>query len=116
MKYGNIKVQDSSGHSFASKLEKALFDQLSFLERAGEIHSLKQQVNVHLTDARILYIADYSAIEAKSEQTVYYESKGFATAVWAIKKRLWKHYGPGRLEVWGGSYKNLIRLEVISPT
>lgn len=106
-KYGAIKT-----NGFSSKLESALHNILLNRQDKGELSNIKTQVNVHLTRAKILYIADFSA-ELKDGTTVYFESKGFKTQTWAIKKRLWEKYGPGRLEIWEGSYQRPYLKETI---
>jgi hypothetical protein len=53
---------------------------------------------VDLTDARILYKPDFKFTRGGKE--VWAECKGFETAIWRIKKRLWKFYGPGTLEIY----------------
>jgi hypothetical protein len=47
---------------------------------------------------------------------VWVEFKGFETAVWKIKKRLWKHYGPGILRVYKGNEKTIALVEEVIPT
>ena len=102
-KYGSKKVSHS-GYSFGSKLEAATFDILKLMEKAGAIRDIKTQQSVYLTLARIQYIADFSAVDCNTLETHYYEAKGFVTDVWAIKKRLWKQYGPGTLYIFTGSH------------
>lgn len=113
-KYGNKKVSHS-GYSFGSKLEAATFDILKIMERAGEIKGIKTQQSVYLSDAKIQYIADFSATSCISGEVFYYESKGMSTPVWAIKKRLWRYYGPGPLYIFTGSYLKPIMSETIYP-
>jgi hypothetical protein len=109
-KYGNKK---SGG--FSSKLENSLHGLLLLREKAGELEDIKLQHVVLLTEAKIKYIADFSAIDTATGKRIYFESKGFKTAVWAIKKRLWAYYGPGPLEIYEGSYKNPIHVETVIP-
>jgi hypothetical protein len=109
-KYGN---RPTSG--CASKLEAAVHRILLDKEVLGLARDIKQQVQVHLTRAEILYKPDFSYFDNETNQTAFVEAKGFATAVWAIKKRLWKHYGPGRLEIYTGSYKYPKLTEIIIP-
>ncbi len=113
-KYGNHKVSHA-GHSFGSKLESATFDILKLMEKAGAITDIKCQVSVYLTDARIQYIADFMATDCTTGQPLYYEAKGFSTAVWAIKKRLWKVYGPAPLFIFTGSHLSPKMTEEIYP-
>ena len=87
------------GHSFASKLEAAVYQLLMFRERAGEIKIVQLQSRVYLTDSRILYIPDFQCLNLKAENVFFVEAKGFETPDWKIKKRLWEHYGPAPLEI-----------------
>ena len=97
--YRKVKKVSRAGYSFASKAEARLFDYLKLREKAGEISDLKTQPQVYLTKARILFKPDFSFTE--NGKTVYAEMKGFETAIWRIKRRLWKAgYGPGRLQVF----------------
>lgn len=114
-KYGARRLQTHDGRSFASKLESSLYDQLKLREKAGEIRDLECQVKVYLTDAEIGMIPDFRFFEIKTNSLVYAEAKGFQTPEYRIKRKLWKFYGPGKLEVWGGSYKSLKLVEVICP-
>lgn len=102
-KYGNKKVSHR-GYSFGSKLEAATFDILKMMELAGAIKDIKTQQSVYLSLARIQYIADFSAVDRLTGDIIYYESKGMQTPVWAIKKRLWRWYGPGPLFIFTGSH------------
>jgi hypothetical protein len=96
-KYRNKKTVIGN-KTFASKAEARLYEHLKFREDQGEITNLLTQVQVHLTDADILFKPDFSYIE--NDVVRYCEMKGFSTAVWAIKKRLWKFYGPGVLDIY----------------
>lgn len=58
------------------------------------------QPKVYMTDARILYKPDFKCFDSKEGISFYVEAKGFETAVWKIKKRLWREYGPARLEIY----------------
>lgn len=111
----NSRKQDYSGISFASKLEAAVYQELKLLEKAQIIRDIKVQDHVYLTRARILYIADFKAWDIINNRNVWYEAKGFSTDVWAIKKRLWKCYGPGPLHIYKGSYRKPILTESVIP-
>lgn len=113
-KFGAVKVSHA-GYSFGSKLEAATFDILKLMERAGAISDIKTQQSVYLTNSKIQYIADFSAINEAGE-LVYYEAKGVQTPVWCIKKRLWKHYGPAPLFIFTGSHMNPKMTETIYPS
>lgn len=105
-----------AGYSFASRLEASVFDMIKMMELAGEIKFLRSQVHVPLTEAKIVYIVDFLVEDIKTGQEIYYEAKGFETPEWKIKKRLWKHYGPGPLLIYGGSYKNPRFIDEVIPT
>lgn len=79
----------------------------------GEISDLRCQHSVYLTDARIQAIIDFSFI--RGGELIYCEAKGFPTDVWRLKKKLWKQYGPGPLEIWVGTAKNFRLDETIIP-
>ena len=111
-KYGSKKVE-SNGRSFDSKLERAVFEELNLLEKAGNISELKCQVSVYLTEARILFKPDFSFI--RDGELIFLEVKGFETPVWRIKRRLWEHYGEGPLEIYKGSARNFFLHETIKP-
>lgn len=113
-KYGAKKLKHA-GFSFASKLEAALYDHLRLLELAGELSEIQVQDHVYLTDARICYIPDFKAFDKKLSEFVWYEAKGLELGTWKLKKKLWKHYGPGRLRIFKGSAKRLIATEEIIP-
>lgn len=110
-KFGAIR-DTRAGRSFASKGEAQLYDYLIVKQRAKEISDLKCQVSVYLTNARILYIPDFSYLEYGEK--VWAEFKGFETAIWRIKRRLWKHYGPGRLEVYTKGRIGIMFKEVLN--
>lgn len=114
-KYGNKKVEHA-GHWFDSKLEKALFDLLSLREKAGEISNLTHQPGtVFLSDARIQYRPDFRFTNCQTGEVEYAESKGFQDQKWPLKKKLWKAYGPGKLEIWMGSATRLTLVETLNP-
>lgn len=113
-KYQSKRVKEA-GYSFQSQLERDLFQHLSLLEKAGEIEGLKCQASVYLTEARILYKPDFEFTE--NGITVWAEAKGIETDVWRIKRRLWMHYGPGKLMIYKRSGKTELRLvEEIIPS
>lgn len=120
-KLGN-KRTDFNGIKFASKLELALYQYLLQLKQLDEIHDIKCQVNVKLIDevrhgkkVQIGYRPDFSAICNKTNQTFYYEAKGSLTDVYKLKEKLWRCFGPGKLFIYKGTYKNLKLTEIILP-
>lgn len=106
---------DLDGYSFASKLEAALYGILKLRMKAGEIESIQCQDHVYLTNARIGYIPDFKCLDAKTKEYFWAEAKGYPNDTWPIKKKLWAFYGPGRLEIWQGSYQNIKLTETIIP-
>lgn len=111
-KYRNQKVT-TGNESYRSKLEAAVHQTLIFREKAGEIEVVRREVNVFLTKARILYIADFQCFDKASGVEFYVEAKGFEGPRWPTIKKLWRFYGPGRLEIWKGSYSKPFLDEVI---
>jgi hypothetical protein len=98
------KFNSKKSGGFASKLEHAVYNLLSLREKAGEISNLKCQGHVELTEAKIVYRPDFTFVE--NGKMTYAEAKGFETAIWRLKKRLWKSYGPGTLYIYRGNYSN----------
>lgn len=97
-KYGNRKTTCRQSHPHDSKLEASVCDQLHLRMRIGEIRSIELQDSVYLTDAKIRYVADFKCLAFNGE-IFWVEAKGYPTAVWALKRRLWRVYGPGKLEI-----------------
>lgn len=112
-KYRNQKVT-YEGHSFASKLEAAVFQILKLRQTAKEIEIVKHQDHKYLSQARIQYIPDFKIFDYRVNDFVWVEAKGFETPEWRIKKRLWSFYGPGRLEIYKGSDKKPFLDETVS--
>lgn len=125
MKYGsyNNKKVECDGYSFASKLEASVYSILKNKENIGEITDLKcqEQVNVCCNDKdcphdkKVIYKPDFSFTEVSSGEKAFAEAKGFASEVWPLKKRLWKHYGKGRLDIYMGSHTRPFLKEIIIP-
>jgi len=101
-KYKNKKTT-IDGYTFDSKFEAAFYLQLKIREKAGRIKILELQPKVYLTKAKILFKPDF-LIEENGKK-IWIDVKGFAAPVFNIKKRLWKHYGPGELQI---VYRNKI--------
>lgn len=112
-KFGATRAE-ADGRSFASKLERAVYELLKLRKQAGEIIEIKCQVQVSLTKAGIIYRPDFQCFTADGGH-FYCESKGFETPEWRIKRRLWTVYGPGRLEIWMGSHTKPRLVETIEP-
>lgn len=99
-KYSSAKT-DVDGVTFDSKKEAEFYAELKLRERAGEISRLRLQPRYLLQDAfkhegkqyrEIEYVADFEYIE--NGETVVVDVKGFKTAVYMIKKKLFLYkYG-----------------------
>lgn len=101
------------GKAFPSKLEAAVYSILSLMQKAGEISDLSCQHTVRISEAQIPWKVDFSF--TRDGKTVYCEAKGIETSDYLIKKKLWKYYGPGKLEIYKGRYTNPKIAEVIDP-
>lgn len=109
---GKNKYKAEATDGFPSKLEKAVHDLLLLRQRAKEIKDIKRQVRVTLT-AGIASKIDFSFLEIETNETVYCEAKGMSTERWTMIKKLWRSYGPSKLEIWGGTYKRPRLMEII---
>lgn len=114
-KYGAQRIQVGD-HSYASKLESAVAQQLELRVKAGEIEIERVQDQIHLTAANILYKPDFRIRNKDSGESEWVEAKGFETPEWRIKRRLWiAGYGPGKLTVISGSASRLAVKEELMP-
>ena len=113
-RYGNEPSQ-FNGRSFASKLEASVYKILLSREQAGEIQVVQLQDHVYLTRARIGYIPDFKCIDLKSGLFFWVEAKGFPNDRWPMKKKLWKFYGPGQLEIYMGHWQYPKLVETVIP-
>ena len=105
-KYSAKRVTvNGEAQGFPSKLEAAIFEQLSLLEKAGEIIDLSRQAGVDLTLAEIRWKIDFSYIDAHTNKRVFAEAKGVEDERYKIFKKLWPFYGFGDLQVWKGNYR-----------
>lgn len=99
-KYSSAKT-DIDGITFDSKKEAEFYAELKLRERAGEISHLRLQPRYLLQEAfkhdgkqyrEIEYVADFEYVE--NGVTVVVDVKGFKTAVYMIKKKLFLYkYG-----------------------
>ncbi len=114
-KYNAVRVRHPSGRVFPSKLEAAVYDVLLLRQRCGEIKDIKFQDPVCLTLARIRLVVDFKFFNIKLNRECWCEAKGKSLPVFNIKKRLWKFYGEGPLEIYNGSYENPSLSEIVIP-
>lgn len=99
-KYSSAKT-DVDGITFDSKKEAEFYAELKLRERAGEIFHLRLQPRYLLQEAfkyegkqynKMEYVADFEYIE--NGETVVIDVKGFKTAVYMLKKKLFLYkYG-----------------------
>lgn len=104
-----------NGRSFHSKMEAAHYANLLLLERAKEVSNIRFQVRIKLSKAEIVSIVDFLVFDERKKKDVYHEVKGFETPEWRLKRRLWKAYGPGPLEIYSGSHTSIKLKETIIP-
>ena len=115
-KFGATRVK-TPGQTFDSKLEHAVYQILLLRERAGEIRNIRSQVTLRLTEAKIGYRCDFTFEDCVTGATVACEAKGdYPNSIWDLKKRLYKFYGPFKLEIWKGSHTTPQLVEVITPS
>ena len=112
-KFKNKKAKSIDGYNHRSKLEADVANMLLAMKASGNIKSFKREVPVLMTKAKIKYIADF-CVENFEGGHYFIEAKGIETPVWRIKRRLWEHYGEGRLEVWKHSRQGVYMAECIT--
>ena len=113
-KYGNERSLCSKNHSHRSKLERALCERLTLLEKAGEIEMLGVEDTV-LLGGWFKYVADFKLRDVKTGQIYWAEAKGYETDRWPSVKKGWRFCGPGLLEIYKGNELSLKLVEVIIP-
>lgn len=111
----NAKRSEFAGRSFASGLEREVYAMLLLMQKAGELLEVQCQDHVRLTAAQIVLIPDFK-VTMPDGRFEWHEAKGIETDAWMIKKRLWVHYGPGKLTIWKRRGKTgLYIAETIAP-
>ena len=90
-KYNNTKIR-VDGRLFDSKAEAARWQELSLLERAGEITELERQVEYELIpkqkgERAVKYIADFRYVDHEGKVVVE-DTKGVRTPVYILKRKL----------------------------
>jgi hypothetical protein len=113
-KYRGKKIE-YEGHSFASKLEASVYTILKSRENSGEIEIIQCQDHIYLTKARIGYIPDFKCKNLTTGEFFWTEAKGYPNDTWPLKKKLWKFYGPGKLEIYKGTHLRPYLDEIIIP-
>lgn len=115
-KFGNVKQACISGHSHRSQLESATCAYITALEQSGEYKLLQCEDHIDLTPSpfKITYIADFKVLNLETNEEEWFEAKGFETPTWAIKLKLWRLFGPGKLTVVKGTALRL-RIDEVVP-
>lgn len=112
------------GISFSSKLEAAVYQILKFREAAREIEIIQVQAHCLICGVpghdcdhklKIEYIADFKVRDVKTGEIILIEAKGFANERWPMKLRLYRHYGPHKLEIWMGNHRKPFLKEIVIP-
>lgn len=103
-KYSSAKT-DIDGIRFDSKKEAEFYAELKLRERAGEISHLRLQPRYLLQEAfkhegkqyrEMEYVADFEYIE--NGETVVVDVKGFKTAIYMLKKKLFLYKYGGKVK------------------
>jgi len=92
-----LTLSDGTEHTFDSKHEAKVYQELALMERSGEISNLQLQVPFVLIDTQkapsgktyrnCKYIADFVFTDADGNTQVW-DAKGFRTSQFQIKKKL----------------------------
>ena len=89
-KYHNIRTSCISGHAHDSKGEALYCNYLFIMKRDGRIIDYQIQVSFNLPGG-IVHVVDFVVYKDDSPAGIYrevHEFKGFKTAVWRIKRKL----------------------------
>lgn len=111
----SAKRTEVDGYVFPSQGHAQCYVMLKLMEKAGDIKILKLEDSVRLSDAKIVYIADFRLYDVKMKNEWWGEFKGFETPVWRIKRKLWAFYGPGPLRIYKASGNRVYLHEEIIP-
>lgn len=113
-KYKAVQVS-CGGYLFGSRFEHAVYEHLKAQEAEGILTVLATQYEVRLTDAQIIYKADFFVEYKNPPQMALVEAKGFPTDTWRLKLKLYEHYGPFPLYLYEGRYDRFKLTNVIIP-
>jgi len=99
-KYRAVKAKSVfTGRMYDSKAERDFRNWLFAREENGELHSVQEQIGVDL-GSDITWKCDFLYYEIKTERWLYAEVKGVETERFRMVKKLWRHNGPGLLQIW----------------
>ena len=106
-------------NGFPSKLESAVYDMLLKRQMAGEISNIRRQHVVVLQEGsketKINWKIDFSYTDTRTNETVFVEAKGFRTADYVLKLKMFKKLNFAAIEIWGGSHRYLKLIEKWEP-
>lgn len=118
-KYRATKVTVSEG-TFPSKLEFTVFKLLKLRELAQEIADIVRYPSVQLRakcsvcgGKAMNYKVDMCYRDLKTNEVIYVEAKGAEDKTYRRNRAQWKKTGPGKLEVWSGTYLRPFLKEVV---
>lgn len=89
-KFGNVPTR-LDGRMFHSKLEAARYQELKALQQAGLIRDLECQPKFALVVNGVdcgAYLGDFRYVDCETGQSVTEDTKGVATEVYKLKRRL----------------------------
>ena len=89
----NAKKTEIDGFVFDSKKEARRYQDLTLLERAGEITELECQPKfpIYVNQEKVCtYIADFRYLDIKENAYIVEDVKGVKTAIYRLKKKLMK--------------------------
>lgn len=119
-KYGNVHAMCSLNHKHRSRLEASICQILQLREKANEIKILQTEETIticgppgHPCPRKKTYIADFKCLDIKTGSEFRVEAKGRANDRWPTTKILWRHYGPSKLEIWGGTHGSPTLIETL---
>jgi hypothetical protein len=111
------KFGAKAADGFGSKLEKAVHQKLLDQQTLGLISDIKRQQTLVLQDGprdeRITWRVDFTYRQNDTGETVAVEAKGFPTADYKLKLKLFRGNPPMRLEIWAGDYKRPKLVEIV---
>jgi len=91
-KYHNVPVY-IDGIRFMSRKEGQDYLNFKAMKKAGEIKELKLQPKFKFDKTGITYVADFDVTWKDGKREIF-DSKGYKTAIYKIKKKLFKYFYP----------------------
>lgn len=108
----NAKKTICEGQSFPSRLEANVYAYFKLQEKLGNVSNLERHPTYVLSEANIRYKCDFKATDKLGFEFAI-EAKGVNTDRFRMIKKLWKTYGPYRLEIWKARGKGIYLDETI---